>query len=1096
MEPKRSSAFSRFTSFPNSLSSGGTSSPSSNSSLPPAQDVLEALASMHLGRARHSSEERVQSTGRAPSLRERRDSDAGRALGAGLGGPGVDSPEPPSPRPHPRLGPGSSGGGGSNFDPASQGAGSNSSNWGLESLPQNASASAWSALHSNNSAFADGSHFFPPGSSFSFEGSQASYSPASVGGASGAPYGIRRLVTQEDPMGSSSWDAYSQSAERRHSFRQQKTRGLKFVLAAERGVIGLAKPKDNPDGTVVVAGKQYLRLLKVPPRDHLPPLDRTSTSVATSSSIASRRSRSRGSPVPLDRRRADSSAERPPEREDIVEVHDLKAGSKLGPAYSFSDVRWGYADTSNKIATAFSNGAVATWDLEREGPSRLELMNQHDRAVNQVLFGGPTGNYLLSAGQDGNIKLWDVRGNRTSNNVLKASSPVQRMAFSPSASQPWTLLAVCTSGTLIRYDLRNLSSGKPSGAITDRFAGHVGAILAMDWRDNYDADDAERREGGWVVTGGMDRTIKIWDFSQPVLQNKPIKTLYSCQPVQDVAWHPSLGTELASSPMPTLGTLLRSGTEDNSGGSSASLDTGSKDRGAGKESLFWKNEIEVWDTRRAFFPKATLKTEEPISAILYNDDETIWATSKTSPTFHQYDVAGDSHALLDNLPRPGAVWSTQGDLWFSAAGPGNDSPTTGGMTAVSEVPTIESPNFRPDVSLACVSDFDFDRETFKLFAEDLLLTGDDFGDICDKNAALSESLQRLDAAQLWHTIKIWLHDQPHAVPDPPPESPPLARAPLEITTAIPPLFDLGSWLLSPTALAPESKHAPKVPTRRSFSNPLGRRSNAHSPVILPSEPLRPGLDAFSEESSNGSDFRLGVRNPSPLPPPPADEMTSSDSEQDRGARIRGTPAANKLSASLSALQTSRNRSNTLSGLSPFTTISQGGDLSEIDDFSLPPTSNSRLQSRAASSSSSGSDSDADGSRNAKIRATKIMARQAQNGGEVHRRASSGASADRKPRMSRDGVLQYDALSRHTSIDRKPINMSRRGSSGFVATKEAPPPPLPSRAPVDCPTQAQLTHKESLAHFEEMKTIVKQQIKSTLQDYADKVRFLINLYLGG
>lgn len=85
-----------------------------------------------------------------------------------------------------------------------------------------------------------------------------------------------------------------------------------------------------------------------------------------------------------------------------------------------------HTDTANKIGTSFSNGDIALWDIEKEGPAklgpqfkntaplsacadmllRLDVMHQHDRAVNQVLFGGPTGNYLLSAGQDGNIKLW------------------------------------------------------------------------------------------------------------------------------------------------------------------------------------------------------------------------------------------------------------------------------------------------------------------------------------------------------------------------------------------------------------------------------------------------------------------------------------------------------------------------------------------------------------------------------------------------------------------------------------------------------------------------------------------------------------------
>ena len=59
---------------------------------------------------------------------------------------------------------------------------------------------------------------------------------------------------------------------------------------------------------------------------------------------------------------------------------------------------------------------------------------------------------------------------------------------------------------------------------------------------------------------------------------------------------------------------------------------------------------------------------------MYNDDETIWATSKSTPTFHQHDIAGDSTALLDSVSKFSAVWNAQGDLWFSGAGRGNDDP--------------------------------------------------------------------------------------------------------------------------------------------------------------------------------------------------------------------------------------------------------------------------------------------------------------------------------------------------------------------------------------------------------------------------------------
>lgn len=50
---------------------------------------------------------------------------------------------------------------------------------------------------------------------------------------------------------------------------------------------------------------------------------------------------------------------------------DVRTGSRLGPGFMFTDVRWGYGATANKLATSFSNGAVVLWDLEKESPSRV-----------------------------------------------------------------------------------------------------------------------------------------------------------------------------------------------------------------------------------------------------------------------------------------------------------------------------------------------------------------------------------------------------------------------------------------------------------------------------------------------------------------------------------------------------------------------------------------------------------------------------------------------------------------------------------------------------------------------------------------------------
>lgn len=155
------------------------------------------------------------------------------------------------------------------------------------------------------------------------------------------------------------------------------SRALRYSVstsARDKGLIGLAKPPKEAaaeqQGRVAVAGKTSLKILRVPyGRRNLPPRDdlggvmmersaRAAEAVQSAfpaSSIAARRSRSRGSPAPGSGSGSirDGSVTRDgddggdPSREVVTEVMDVRLGSKLGPTYLFSDVRWGYGGTSS-----------------------------------------------------------------------------------------------------------------------------------------------------------------------------------------------------------------------------------------------------------------------------------------------------------------------------------------------------------------------------------------------------------------------------------------------------------------------------------------------------------------------------------------------------------------------------------------------------------------------------------------------------------------------------------------------------------------------------------------------------------------------------
>lgn len=55
----------------------------------------------------------------------------------------------------------------------------------------------------------------------------------------------------------------------------------------------------------------------------------------------------------------------------MEEIVDLRAGTGLSSAYGTSDLAWGYASTSEKIAMSCTNGAVVGWNLERQQGGKM-----------------------------------------------------------------------------------------------------------------------------------------------------------------------------------------------------------------------------------------------------------------------------------------------------------------------------------------------------------------------------------------------------------------------------------------------------------------------------------------------------------------------------------------------------------------------------------------------------------------------------------------------------------------------------------------------------------------------------------------------------
>lgn len=94
----------------------------------------------------------------------------------------------------------------------------------------------------------------------------------------------------------------------------------------------------------------------------------------------------------------------------LQEVINLRAGLHINMNFACGDVKWAGAYAKGTIASATNNGSVIIWDVGRPSSQKLDrILSEHTRTVNRVGFHPSEPVQLISASQDGTMRLWDLR---------------------------------------------------------------------------------------------------------------------------------------------------------------------------------------------------------------------------------------------------------------------------------------------------------------------------------------------------------------------------------------------------------------------------------------------------------------------------------------------------------------------------------------------------------------------------------------------------------------------------------------------------------------------------------------------------------------
>lgn len=173
-----------------------------------------------------------------------------------------------------------------------------------------------------------------------------------------------------------------------------------------------------------------------------------------------------------------------------------------------------YSPDGSKIVTTADDGKIKIWDVNTG--FCIVTFTEHSSGVTACEF-AKRGNVLFTSSLDGSIRAWDLIRYR---NFRTFTAPT-RLGFSCLAVDPSG--EVICAGSIDSFDIHIWSV--QTGQLLDRLAGHEGPVSSLAFAPN----------GGVVVSGSWDHTVRIWSIFDRTQTSEPLQLQAD---VLDVAFRP------------------------------------------------------------------------------------------------------------------------------------------------------------------------------------------------------------------------------------------------------------------------------------------------------------------------------------------------------------------------------------------------------------------------------------------------------------------------------------------------------------------------------------------------------------------------------
>jgi hypothetical protein len=284
-------------------------------------------------------------------------------------------------------------------------------------------------------------------------------------------------------------------------------------------------------------------------------------------------------------------------------AHSTTTSAARREALEIHDVKWSHGQFHTHIATAATNGKVILYDLNRAGVE-LARLHEHHRQVHKLAFNPHQGYLLLSASQDATVRLWDLRDLRkefmtcpSRDKFSGLSEGIRDVQWSPTDGVEFAFGT--DNGVIQRWDFRH-----PKGPKLKLSAHEQKTCTSIDWHP----------DGKHLLSAGVDKTIRIWDFYSENRRQKPAHVIRTPYPVFKARWRPPYWSD----------ELHEKGTYQ----STQIATSYDRDHSA----------VHVWDFRRPHMPvREVNKYSSAPSDLLWHSHDFLWTVGREG-VFTQTDV--------------------------------------------------------------------------------------------------------------------------------------------------------------------------------------------------------------------------------------------------------------------------------------------------------------------------------------------------------------------------------------------------------------------------------------------------------------------------